>query len=100
MAGNSDEQNVPQADAEQNASSTLAARRQAEQEFATSTEEFERKTEELTEANRRLLLLNQLANRLILGDHPQEQLNAAFDAAAELYAGRVHGQFAVPVQRR
>ena len=48
-----------------------------------SKEALERKTEELAQANRRLILLNQVANSLILGEMPQEQLKAAFDAVAQ-----------------
>ncbi len=39
--------------------------------------------ERLAQSNRRLKLLTQLANNLILGDKPREQLNAAFDGVAK-----------------
>ena len=62
---------------------SASAPQSAQQKRVKSIDAHERETEELTQANRRLLLLNQLSNSMILGDNAQEQLNAAFDSAAD-----------------
>jgi PAS domain S-box-containing protein len=56
--------------------------RRTEQEFIDWKEALERKTEELVQSNRRLALMAQVANNLILADEPQDHLKAAFTAAA------------------
>jgi GAF domain-containing protein len=56
---------------------------------------LERKTEELAQANRRLVLLNQVANTLILGDAPQDQLKAAFEAVAREVGAQYFFNYAV-----
>jgi PAS domain S-box-containing protein len=82
MAADKDEEKLLRSVTLQNARSILAARQRAERDLIESNEALERKTEELAQANRRLILLNQVANNLLLGDAPQEQLKAAFDAVA------------------
>jgi PAS domain S-box-containing protein len=82
MAADEDEEELLRSVTLQNARSILATRQRAERELIESKEALERKTEELAQANRRLILLHQVANSLILGDAPQEQLKAAFDAVA------------------
>ncbi len=83
MAADDDEDKLLRSVTLQNARSILAARQRAERELIASKQALERKTEEFAEANRRLVLLNQVANNLILGDEPQQHLKAAFDAVAK-----------------
>jgi two-component sensor histidine kinase/PAS domain-containing protein len=83
MAADEDEEKLLRSVALQNAKSILAARQRAERELIESKEVVEHKTEELAQANRRLLLLNQVANALMLGEMPQEQLKTALDAVAQ-----------------
>ncbi len=83
MANSQDEPKLPHAVAFHSNNGPSVALQSPEVELSTSVEEVGHDAVELTRANRRLLLLNQLANSFILGDHPQEQLNAAFDAFAE-----------------
>jgi PAS domain S-box-containing protein len=59
------------------------AGRRAAQELTESKEALERNAEELRQANRRLTLLTQVANSLILADAPREHLKEAFEAVAE-----------------
>ena len=82
MSTQSDEEKL-RSGAPLNARSILAARQRAERALIESNEALEHRTAELAKANRRLILLNQVANKLILGDPPQRYLKAAFDAVAE-----------------
>ena len=63
------------------AANVLVARKRREGEISERNKTFHRGAENLTQANRRLILLNQSANNL--GDNPQEQLNAAFEIVAD-----------------
>jgi PAS domain S-box-containing protein len=82
MSADEDEEKLLRSVALQNAKSILAARQRAERDLIESKQALERKTEELARANRRLILLNQVATGLLLGDAPQDQLKSAFDAVA------------------
>jgi PAS domain S-box-containing protein len=82
MATDHDEERLLRSVALQNANSILVARQRAEQELIESKEALERKTGELLQSNRRLALMAQVANSLILADAPEDQLKAAFEAAA------------------
>jgi PAS domain S-box-containing protein len=83
MAADNDEEKLLRSVTLQNARSILAARQRAERELVESNEALERKTEEFAQANRRLVLLNEVANSLILGNEPEQHLKAAFDAVAK-----------------
>jgi len=95
MAADDDEQKLLRSVAIQNATSILAARQRAERQLVESKTALERKTEELARANRRLILLNQLATSLILGDAPQGQLKQAFDAVAHEIGAQYYFNYAV-----
>src|ERR1700682_4727977 len=82
MATDHDEARLLRSVALQDANSILVARQRADQELIDSKEALERKTEELLQSNRRLALMAEVANSLILADAPQDHLKAAFDAAA------------------
>ena len=57
-------------------------------ELVQAKEALERKTEELAQVNRRLSLLNQLANNLILSDGPPQHLTATLNAVADELGAR------------
>ena len=87
MENGEDEEDDLRSVALQNAHSILIARQRAERELHETNQKFEQKTEELSRVNRRLSLLNRVANRLILAETPREQLKAVFqDVAAEIGA--------------
>jgi len=95
MAADDEEENLLRSVTLQNARSILAARQRAERELIESKEALERKTKELAHANRRLVLLNQVANALILGDEPQEQLKTAFGAVAQALGAECYFDYRV-----
>jgi PAS domain S-box-containing protein len=87
MARDDEEERLLRSVALQNPNPILVARQRAAQEVVESKESLERKTEELTRANRRLALMAQVANNLILSEAPPDHLKAAFHAiAAEIGA--------------
>jgi PAS domain S-box-containing protein len=71
----------------QDVESVLVAHRRVEQELIESRQALEQKTEELSQANRRLTLLTSVTNSLMLADMPQDRLKSTFaTVAAEIGA--------------
>jgi PAS domain S-box-containing protein len=82
MDNDRDEEILLRSVAMQNANSIRLARLRAEQELTASKEALERKTEELTQANRQLLFLNKITNGLVFGEGTLKELKWAFEAVA------------------
>lgn len=95
MVAEEDDEKLLRSVALKNAQSILAARQRAERELIESNEALERKTEELAQANRRLILLNRMANDLILGAAPQDQLKAALAAVAHEIGATHYFQYSI-----
>jgi hypothetical protein len=95
MAAEEDDEKLLRAVALKNAQSILAARQRAERELIESNKALERRTEELAQANRRLILLNRMANELIIGAAPQDQLKAALAAVAREIGATHYFQYSI-----